>query len=299
MAQGLWGWNAAPHDLKEFLNQKLPIVKFHFKPPNQSRPHRLWPLGVLEWVGVDTQIHEFVDSQSGNYRLTGESIVFGIPDRAREADLLRQMHNMILVIGRSLFSKYSGFSICLEQVGSSSILEIDGLGDAGNLAVLLAEGLRKRINIVSKLGSNPIFVVEIKGPSAFRANSRQRAPSLVQDYRDSSIAASKPDGSPANSAVCAVQQLYGYLDKLALNFGIISSLDLTYLVQRDGLQLLILEPIAWDSGNLVAALGFLIHLAARAQAQATTSHVGMRTFHYYFLMVVNLLIFCYLLVLMY
>jgi hypothetical protein len=80
---------------------------------------------------------------------------------------------------------------------------------------------------------------------------------------------------------------------------IISSLDLTYLVQRDGLQLLILEPIAWDSGNLVAALGFLIHLAARAQAQATTSHVGMRTFHYYFLMVVNLLIFCYLLVLMY
>ena len=182
MAQGLWGWNAAPLDLKEFLNQKLPTVKFHFKPSNQSLPHRLWPLGVLEWVGVDTQIREFVDSQSGNYRLTRESIVFGIPDRAREADLLRQMHNMILVIGRSLFSKYSDFSVCLEHVGSSSILEINGLWDAGNLAVLLAEGPRKRINFVSKLGSNPIFVVEMKGPSAFRANSRQRAPSLVQDY---------------------------------------------------------------------------------------------------------------------
>lgn len=59
--------------MKEFLIQKLLAVKFHFQPSNQSRPHCVWPLVVLEWVGVDTQIREFVDSQSGNYRLTGES----------------------------------------------------------------------------------------------------------------------------------------------------------------------------------------------------------------------------------
>jgi hypothetical protein len=36
---------------------------------------------------------------------------------------------------------------------------------------------------VPTLGGNPIFAVEIKGPSAFRANSWQRASSLVDNYR--------------------------------------------------------------------------------------------------------------------
>jgi hypothetical protein len=121
---------------------------------------------------------------------------------------------------------------------------------------------------------------------------------LVQNYRewsnvasnsDGSLVASNFNGSPTISAFCAVQQLYVNLHKLNLNFGVISSLDLTYLVKRDGLELSISEPIKWDSDNLIAALGFLIHLAA--QAQATTSHVGKRTFHFCFLMVVNLLIF--------
>jgi hypothetical protein len=40
----------------------------------------------------------------------------------------------------------------------------------------------------------------------------------------------------------------------------------------EGIKLFIYEPIKWDSDNLVAALGFLIHSAAHAHA--TTSHVG-------------------------
>ena len=160
---------------------------------------------------------------------------------------------------------------------------------------MLAEGLRERSDIVAKLRHNPIFVVELKVPSAFRAGKWQIAPSLVQNYRgwsdaasdsDGSLAASNLDGSPAISAFCAVQHLYAYFHKLNFNFGVISSLDLTYLVKHNGLKLSISEPIKWDNGNLIAAIGFLIHLAA--QAQATASHVGKRTLHFYFLMVINL-----------
>jgi hypothetical protein len=272
MAQGLWGWNAGSR-ITEFLNRQLPRFEFHFGPRYHPRPEDdPASLVVLAWNSVGTQINDFVDSLDARPRLSQDSIQVHLPYRASEADLASQMQSMIVVIGRNFLDEDSGFSACFEWIVSSSILR-DGLDDAGMAASMLAEGPRERSDIVAKLQHNPIFVVELKLLSAFRADKWQIAPSLVQNYRewfdvasdsDGSLAASNLDGSPAISAFCAVQQLYGYLYKLNLNFGVISSLDLTYLVKRKGLELSISEPIKWDSGNLVAALGFLIHLAAHA-----------------------------------
>jgi hypothetical protein len=88
---------------------------------------------------------------------------------------------------------------------------------------------------------------------------------LVDNYRAWSDAATKSGGSPAKPVPSAsvIEQFYGYLEKLAVNFGVISSLDVTYIVQCDGYELSISKPIEWNSGNLVAALAFLIHLAAQ------------------------------------
>jgi hypothetical protein len=183
------------------------------------------------------------------------------------------MHSMITVIGRSCFGVNSGFSLCLERVLSSSISDLDDLGDAAKEVVLLAEGGRERIEIVFKWGDNPRFVVEMKESSAFRANSLWRAPSLVQEYTNWSLAAFKDlDESRANPAVCAVEQLYSCLHKLDLKFGVLSSLDLTYLVQRQNTKLSISDPIEWNNGKLVAALGFIIHsLVAHAHAHVESA----------------------------
>jgi hypothetical protein len=294
MAQGLWGWNAGSR-ITEFLNQQLPIFEFYFGARNNPRPKPdPAPLVVHPWNCVVADVNNFVDSLDGRPRLSQYIIQLLLASTASKADLACQMRSMIAVIGRNFFDEDSGFNASFERVvGSSS--QRDGLDDARMAASLLAEGPRERTILVARLRGNPIFAVEMKLPSAFRTGKAVRAPSLVQNYRewsnaafnsDGSLAASNPDGSPTISAFCAVQQLYGYLHKLNLNFGVISSLDLTYLVKRDGLELSISEHIKWDSGNLVATLGFLIHLAA--QAHATTSHVGKRTLHFCFLMVVNL-----------
>jgi hypothetical protein len=154
--------------MKEFLNQQLPSVEFYSGRPSPPRPHRLMPSLVTEWNSVDTQISDFVNFQSAKHRLIRDSILFTVPTMATMASLRGHMENTIIIIGRNLLGEKSGFSVSLEQVVCSSILGRDALGDlgdAGKKAVLLAEGARERIDVVSKLGSNSIFVVEVKRPS--------------------------------------------------------------------------------------------------------------------------------------
>ena len=65
--------------------------------------------------------------------------------------------------------------------------------------------------------------------------------------------------------------------RLTEEYGVISSLDLTYIVKRDKVQLFISNGIRWDSNKLVGALKFLFHLATeeRGHGQATRWRKGV------------------------
>jgi hypothetical protein len=61
--------------MKGFLNQRLPSFPFHFGPSKQPRLHDRAPSLVTEWDSVNTEISNFVNSQSGRRRLFRDPII--------------------------------------------------------------------------------------------------------------------------------------------------------------------------------------------------------------------------------
>lgn len=123
---------------------------------------------------------------------------------------------MILgVTGCNLFNVNLGFQVCLERVISSSLSENgdrDALGAVEQVVLRLAWVSKERTDILVKLGTVPICLVEMKLPSAFRANLTQNASSVVDGCKHWSLAvATALSFNLAPVVFSVVQQLFHYL----------------------------------------------------------------------------------------
>lgn len=141
-------------------------------------------------------------------------------------------------------------------------------------AILLASGRAGRSDIVLRLEDRLFSVVEMKRPSLFRTCVDEDCPSLCEAYEDMSMGIRRDPRS--HILVEPILQLHEYLVTMQLGYGIISSLDLSYFVRREGDNLFISEAIT-GRNRLLGAVAYFMHLAAGDKREFPFGKKGMLT----------------------
>lgn len=164
------------------------------------------------------------------------------------------------------------FSLTPQKYSSSSSLRI-GMS-AEEAAIHLASDRVARSGMMLKLEDRLFSVVEMMGPSVFRTGVDEDCPSLFGAYQDMSMGNRTLPRSPI--LVEPILQLYKYLVNMQLGYGIISSLDLSYFVRREGDNLFISEAIT-GRNRLLGAVAYFMDLAARDNREFRFGRNGILT----------------------
>ncbi|KAG0591105.1 hypothetical protein M758_1G146600 [Ceratodon purpureus] len=167
--------------------------------------------------------------------------------------------NLVLTnVGRAL-----GYTLDMQDnVRSISFSRSDE--NASRQAERMATSSRQSADFgVSEFDKPPFLVVEMKRPAVFRRSATADIPYICEALEETTKAYPSP---AARLAVEPLYQLYRYMKAMNLAYGIISSFDLTFFVEREGEGelgeiLLISEGISNTSSKFLAAVAYMVDKA--------------------------------------
>ena len=149
----------------------------------------------------------------------------------------------------------------IEVLANFPIEDSEGpdVGDDERMARLAAPPPPVFADMVVTVGGDPRLVVEMKRPGLFRRTTWADVP-LIH------LRGETHSGPRIAPMLGAVTQLFGYLEKLNLKYGILSSFDLIYVAHRQGKYgetLFISEGFHRGSKKFVAVIAFMLSMAMK------------------------------------
>uniref|UniRef100_A0A7I4D8Z5 Protein kinase domain-containing protein n=1 Tax=Physcomitrium patens TaxID=3218 RepID=A0A7I4D8Z5_PHYPA len=261
----------------EWLNQRLPPLLFSFsaRPGLRLAKEEFIPASTIRWdlwPDVDQYVADAVTKPSRHERIdlrvhTQTRKIFS------EADCCFVYQSLLANIGSVILG--DKFAMAAEEWSRSSAVTqqrttadinrgtLNDLSADLNNVFELARGNPEsglRADIVLKCTGRTFLVVEMKRPSFFRGAVDQNFPDLVKGYEDKDLRFL--DGQRSHVLAQSITQLFRYLVRHEIGYGIISSADLSYLVSRVGDSLRISEGIEWHDPKFIGALAYFMEKAA-------------------------------------
>ena len=238
---------------REWLEQEIPFDSAEFGSASGTQSGRGDSPFFTHWDGLPDLVNEYVGRSDNSNRHLSPLSPRMVRMRGTSDATASFCFNYVL---RSVLGVL-GLPIEVDVFASYPIVDSEGpdVGDDERMARLAAPPVFA--DMVVTVGENPRLVVEMKKPGLFRRTTWADVPLI--HFRGE-----MPSGPRIAPMLGAVTQLFGYLKKLNLKYGILSSFDLIYVAHRQGKYgetLFISEGFHRGSKKFVAVIAFMLSMA--------------------------------------
>ena len=258
---------------REWLEQEIPFDFTEFGTASGTQSGRGDSPFFIHWVELPDLVNEYVGQSDNSNRHLFPLNPRMVSMRGTSEATASFCFNSVL---RSVI-EFLGLPIEVDIEGNYPIVDSEGpdVGDDERMARLAAPPVFADIVVLD--GENPRLVVEMKRPGLFRRTTRADVPPIhLQEETHS--------GPPIALMLGAVTQLFGYLKKLNLKYGILSSFDLIYVAHRQGKYgetLFISEGFHRGSKKFVAVIAFMLSMVMKdlGNFEKKGMHCGIDFYH--------------------
>ena len=238
---------------REWLEQEIPFDFTEFGSASSTQSGRGDSLFFTHWVGLPDLVNEYVGQSDNSNRhlspLSPRMVRMGLTTEATASFCFTYVLRSVI--------EFLGLPIGVDVIGNYPIVDSErpDVGGDERMATLAAPPVFADIVVTDD--HNPRLVVEMKRPGLFRRTTSADVPPIHLREETHS-------GPPIVPMLGAVTQLFGYLKKLNLKYGILSSFDLIYVAHRQGEYgetLFISEGFHRGSKKFVAVIAFMLSMA--------------------------------------